>query len=99
VQLPELNEAEQKALATATAALQPWGATLVQMEATTLSDDRVIENMFPWIPEAMVGPLEDLAVVVAKHGPVVLGVIHPGMAIERWGVILPKLVAALKEGE
>ena len=97
VPMPELDDAEKKAMNIAASALQPFAESLMNMAASPMTDDQIIESMFPWIPEAMIQPLGDLAAVVAKHGPVVLQVIHQGMVNDRWKTILPKLVDAFRE--
>jgi hypothetical protein len=64
-----------------------------------MNDDQIVSQLDPWIPSPMVPELAQLAAVVAQRGPAVLAAIHPGLAVDRWASILPKLVAALQAGE
>jgi hypothetical protein len=64
-----------------------------------MTDDQIVAQLDPWIPTPMVPELANLAAVVLKHGPSVLGAIHPGLITDRWAAILPKLVEACQGGE
>jgi len=98
-QMPTLTQQEQEAIGGAVAMLRPHGNTLVQLGASGMNDDQIITQLEPWIPGPMVPELANLAAVVAQHGPAVLGAIHPGLAVDRWAGILPKLVSACQDGE
>jgi hypothetical protein len=97
--MPNLTAQEQNAIGGAVAMLRPHGGTLVELAASGMNDDQIVSQLDPWIPAPMVPELANLAAVVAQHGPAVLGTIHPGLAVDRWASILPKLVAALQAGE
>jgi hypothetical protein len=90
--MPTLTQQEQEAIAGAVAMLKPHGNTLVQLAASGMTDDQIVSELDPWIPTPMVPEIARLAAVVAVHGPTVLGAIHPGLVVDRWAVILPKLV-------
>jgi hypothetical protein len=97
--MPTLTPEEQKAIGAAVVMLRPHGATLVQLAGSGMNDLQIIEQLEPWIPAAMVPELANLAAVVGQHGPSVLQAIHPGLAVDRWAILLPKLVSELQEGE
>ena len=97
--MPNLTPAEQNAIGGAVAMLRPHGGTLVQLAASGMNDDQIVAQLDPWIPSPMVPELAQLAAVVSQHGPAVLGTIHPGLAVDRWATILPKLVAACQAGD
>ena len=94
--MPTLTPEEQNAIGAAVSMLRPYANTLLQLIASGLTDEQIVEELDPWIPAPMAGPLAALADAVAKHGPGVLGAIHAGLASDRWASILPKLVAALQ---
>lgn len=91
--MPLLTEHEQAAITAAVSMLRPHAAMIAPL-TETLTDERIVDELEPWIPAGVVPSLEALAAVVAKHGPAVLASIHPGLATDRWAGILPKLVAA-----
>lgn len=95
--MPNLTEVEQRAIAGPVSMLRPFAGNLVELAAGPFSDEQIVDELEGFIPGAMVPGLESLAAVVAKHGPAVLGVIHPGLAVDRWASILPKLVERCKE--
>ena len=97
VAMPTLDDSEKKAIAGAVSMLRPFADHLIQMEASTLTDEQIVENLDPFVPEAMIQSLTDLSDVVAKRGVAVLGAIHPGLVKDRWGGILVKLVAKVTE--
>jgi hypothetical protein len=97
--MPELTPQEQNAIGGAVAMLRPHGGTLVELAASGMDDAQIIAQLDPWIPSPMVPELANLAAVVASHGPAILGAIHPGLAVDRWASILPKLVEACQAGE
>jgi hypothetical protein len=97
--MPNLTPQEQNAIGGAVAMLRPHGSTLVELAASGMNDDQIVSQLDPWIPSPLVPELAQLAAVVAQHGPAVLAAIHPGLAVDRWASILPKLVAALQAGE
>ena len=94
--MPNLTPEEQNAIGSAVSMLRPYAGTLMQLVASGLTDEQIVEELDPWIPAPMAGPLAALADAVAKHGPGVLWAIHAGLVSERWASILPKLVAALQ---
>jgi len=95
--MPELTKEEQAAIGGAIHMLKPYGGMLVDMAAQVADDAAVVSELEPWIPGPMLGSLEALSVIVAKHGPDVLATIHPALATARWAGILPKLVEACRD--
>lgn len=92
VPMPQLTEDEQKAIAPALMMLKPYGSMIVDMAAQVADDDAIVAELEPWIPGGMMGSLETLSIIVAKHGPALLTQIHPGLGTDRWVGILAKLV-------
>lgn len=94
--MPNLDDNEKKAIAGAVSMLRPFADTLLELAASNLTDDQIIENLDPYIPEALTGSIIALSVIAQKYGPNVLGAIHPGLATDRWVTILAKLAEGMK---
>ena len=87
-----LTAEEKAAIAPAVNMLSRFGANLVQAAAQDQrGPDAAAEELMGYIPPAIYASLVELAKVTANHGPAVLGLIHPGMATERWAAILSEL--------
>lgn len=93
--MPTLTPEEQQAIAPVVKMLQPFGPQLVAITNTPATDEQIVTELEGYIPENMVGGIVALNAATVKHGKAVLGFIHPGLASDRWAVILPKLCEAL----
>ena len=94
--MPALTPDEQKAIGGAVMMLRPFAAQLVDMANGPASDSEIVLELADYMPGPMIPSLKALAAVVAKHGPVALGFINPGLATDRWTRILPALIAELE---
>lgn len=91
-ELPELTEHERQVLGMAVRSLQPYASTLVNLSDQVADDSVVVDQIEPWIPEAMVPNLAALSELTKAKGPVILAAIHPGLGTERWAGIMARLV-------
>lgn len=94
--MPELTNEERQAVALSAKMLSPFAPQLVELGNSPATEEQIVGELEGYVPDHMVGPLTTLAAIITKHGPGVLGIIHPGLAVPKWGVVLQKLAVALQ---
>lgn len=96
ITLPDMTNEERQALAISAKMLGPFAPQLLELGNSQATEEQIVGELEGYIPGHMIGPLVTLAAAIGKHGPGLLAVIHPGLAVPKWGGILQKLAVALQ---
>lgn len=89
--MPNLTDDEKKLLGRGIAMLRPFGGQLAELTKTEATNDQIVAELEGYIPDSMIESINALDDACMKHGPAILGQIHPELATDRWAAIVKAL--------